>query len=30
MGYLELLVGTLVVNTIHVIMFGEPWMITIA
>jgi hypothetical protein len=30
MGYLELLVGTLVVNAIHVIIFGEPWMITIS
>jgi hypothetical protein len=30
MGYLELLVGAIVVNTIHLIVFGEPWMVTVS
>jgi|14_taG_2_1085336.scaffolds.fasta_scaffold00967_9 hypothetical protein len=30
MGYLEMLGVALVVNSIHVLIYGEPWMITIS
>jgi hypothetical protein len=30
MGYLELLVGALVINAIHVIIYGEQFMITVS
>jgi len=30
MGYIELLISTLVINGVHFIIWGEPWMITIS